>query len=428
MIHPDASGEHAALTVLTDVRPERIDWLWPGYLARGKLHVIDGDPGLGKSTITLDLVARATTGTAWPDGQAGGPPAGAVLLSAEDGLADTIRPRLDAAGADAERIAALTDIRALDPATGEWATRMPALPTDTETIRDALVKLDAALLVIDPLMAYLDGNVNAHRDQDIRRALAPLMRVADETRTAVLLVRHLTKGDASNAVYRGGGSIGIIGAARLGYAIARDPNDEARAVLAATKANIAAMPQALAYHLEDDQRHGCARIEWDGPVGYTAGDLLKPPAEPDPTTEWLTAYLTEHEGQAPASEVLEAAEKAGIAERTLYRARTRAGVTTQRAGFQGPSMWWLPVAMPDGIGNPPSRQEASDGRAGRCGRTGMSEATQATDVGPCALCGSPVRRYGSNAEGPICGPCRDGPGGTALAHRTRKSTNERGLQ
>lgn len=402
----DTSAEHAALTNLADVMPERIDWLWPGYLARGKLHVLDGDPGLGKSTVTLDLVARVTTGTPWPDGQAGGAPAGAVLLSAEDGLADTIRPRLDAAGADVDQVTALTDVRALDPTTNEWATRMPALPTDTQVIRDALIKVDAALLVIDPLMAYLDGSVNAHRDQDIRRALAPLMRVADETGTAVVLVRHLTKGDSTNAVYRGGGSIGIIGAARLGYAVARDPGDEDRAVLAPTKANIAAMPQAIAYRLFHEDAHGCARIAWDGPVGYTAGDLLKPPTEADPTVEWLTSYLTDHDGQAPASEVLAAAEQAGIAGRTLQRVRSRAGVTARREGFPAHTVWRLPSST-DASG------DTSHAKPPKGGATGTTGATGATHIGPCARCGHPARRYGPNAEGPLCTTCRNSKGGTA---------------
>ncbi|MGH3097763.1 MAG: AAA family ATPase [Streptosporangiales bacterium] len=284
------------------------------------------------------------------------------------------------------------------------------MPTDTQVIRDALVKLDAALLVIDPLMAYLDDRVNAHRDQDIRRALAPLMRVADDTGAAVILVRHLTKGDSSNAVYRGG-SIGIIGAARLGYAIAHDPHDDTRAVLAPTKANIAAMPTALAYRLVHDERHGCARIVWHGPVGYTATDLLRPPAEPDQTTEWLTGYLTDHDGQAPASEVFHAAEQAGIAARTLQRARSRARVITRREGFPSHTVWRLP-SSPDASHATPSKAGAT-GTTGATGATGATRQTRPTDIGPCARCGGPTRRYGPDADGPTCTNCRNTRGRTA---------------
>src|SRR5690606_35188000 len=181
----DPSRPRAALVRMADVTRERIDWLWPGYLARGKLHVVDGDPGLGKSTVTMDWAARVTTGKPWPDGQLGGDAAGVVIMSAEDGLGDTIRPRLDAAGADLDQALALTGIGCLDPVTGEPGERLPELPTDIELIRDALRQVDAALLVIDPLMAYLASSVNAHRDQDIRRALAPLMRAAEDAGVAV---------------------------------------------------------------------------------------------------------------------------------------------------------------------------------------------------------------------------------------------------
>ncbi|MQA06848.1 MAG: AAA family ATPase [Streptosporangiales bacterium] len=341
--------KHGALVRMSDVKPEHVDWVWPGRLARGKLHVLDGDPGLGKSTVTVDWAARVTTGKPWPDGQAGGDPAGVVLISVEDGLADVIRPRLDAAGADLDRVVALTDIRGTAPGTGQPDERLPELPTDVDVIRDALLDVNAALLVIDPLMACLAGSVNAHRDQDIRRALAPLVRVAEETHTAVVIVRHLTKGDSDKAIYRGGGSIGIIGAARLGYTVARhpeEPDNPHRAVLAGTKANITTMPASLGYHLVNDDDLGCAHVEWEGTVDCTANDLLRPTtqaqAADDPTTVWLRSYLAEH-GDSPFDEIRQAAEEAGIAERTLRRAGKRAGVLTQRAGFPACTTWRLPT-------------------------------------------------------------------------------------
>src|SRR5690606_19837500 len=99
--------------VMADVQPARIEWMVPRYLARGKLHIIDGDPGLGKSSIGLDLAARLSTGSPWPDSQPG-VKAGVVIMSAEDGLADTIRPRLDAHGADPTRVVAMTAVRTYD--------------------------------------------------------------------------------------------------------------------------------------------------------------------------------------------------------------------------------------------------------------------------------------------------------------------------
>src|SRR5687768_15737818 len=270
---------------------------------------MDGDPGLGKSTATADLSGRVTTGKPWPDGQAGCAPAGVVLLSAEDGLGDTIRPRLEAAGADLDRVAALTGITAWDEETGEAYERMPALPRDIPSVRSAVEQVAAAVVVIDPLMAYLGGDVNSHRDQDVRRALAPLAKMAEETGAAVLLVRHNTKGGGSNALYRGGGSIGIIGAARLGFTFARDPEDEGRVIVACTKANITAMPPSLAYRLVDAPDLGCARVEWhDGPVAYTAEDLLAASqetaddrADRNDAAGWLRSYLAERGGEVEFS-------------------------------------------------------------------------------------------------------------------------------
>ncbi len=188
-------------------------------LARGiplsKLTIIDGDPGLGKSVLTLDLAARVSRGVEMPDGAAGRQ-GGVVLLTAEDGIRDTVVPRLDAAGADRSRVLALD----LVP-DAEGGQQLPRLPLDAPYIDAAVRRMGALLVVVDPLTAYLSERINSHRDQDCRRALWPLTKLAEETGAAVVVVRHLNKGNASNPLYRGGGSIGIIGAARSGLLVAR---------------------------------------------------------------------------------------------------------------------------------------------------------------------------------------------------------------
>jgi AAA domain len=343
--HTDEAGEPLPYPVvrrMSDVQPERVSWLWPGYLAAGKLHVVDGDPGLGKSSMTLDWAARLTTGKPWPDGADGPAPRGVLLVSAEDGLADTIRPRLDAAGADVDRVHALTGI-AIPTAAGV-DERMPALPRDVEQLVHIIGEYDVGLAVVDPLMAYLGADVDSYRDQDVRRALAPLARAAEQTGCAVVLVRHLRKGGGS-ALYRGGGSIGIIGAARFGYAVGRDPDDSARRVIAATKSNLAVEPASLAFRLVD--AGGAARVEWDGIVAHTAGDLLRERgddderAERDEAAEWLRGYLADQGGEAAFADLIRAARSDGHAERTLRRARSRAGVETTRSGFPPRSVWRL---------------------------------------------------------------------------------------
>src|SRR5918997_427133 len=180
--------------LLSEVEPEQVEWLWPGRLPLGKLAVLDGDPGLGKSALTLDLAARVSAGLELPDGGRCGP-----------------------AGADNERIVALTMI-----GVGTRAERLVSLTQDLDAIEAAIGRVGAALVVIDPLMAFLTGKTDSHKDQDIRRGLAPLAALAERKGAAVLLVRHLNKSAGGNALYRGGGSIGIIGAARAGLVVAPD--------------------------------------------------------------------------------------------------------------------------------------------------------------------------------------------------------------
>src|SRR5262249_2417464 len=151
---------------------------------------------------------RVTTGRAMPD-DTPGLDGGIVLMSAEDDLADTIRPRLDAAKANPQRVLALQAVGEVDTETGKVQDRPGMLPRDLEAIREAVAQIDARLIVIDPLMAYLDSSVNSYRDQDVRLAFRPLAQLAQETGCAVVVVRHLNKGAGGNPLYRGGGSIGI---------------------------------------------------------------------------------------------------------------------------------------------------------------------------------------------------------------------------
>ncbi|MQA06009.1 MAG: AAA family ATPase [Streptosporangiales bacterium] len=349
MLHPERGHRRQPKIVrMSDVQRESIRWIWNGYLARGKLHTLEGDPGIGKSTVLIDWAARITTGKPWPDGQPGCEPGNVVIMSAEDGVADSLRGRCDAAGADLARIVTMPGMTDTDPVTGEETEDLPVLPDDIDHIRETLLAEQATLLVIDPLMNHLASTINSNNDQQVRRALTPLVRAAEATGTAVIIVRHHNKGDSDKAMYRGGGSIGIIGLARLGYTVARHPDDPAnphRAVVAGIKANIAPMPASLAYHLVGDQTHECARIEWEGPVDYTANDLLRAPTTPasrDKTTQWLLDYLDDHDGHAPFEEILDAAKTAGISERALRRARDRGKVTSGRSGFPARAVWYAP--------------------------------------------------------------------------------------
>ncbi len=324
---------------LSTVRPERVTFLWDGRIPLGKLSVLDGDPGLGKSTLTGDLSARVSRGAVMPDGTGGGVPGGVVLISGEDGLADTIVPRLIAAGADLERIVALSTCP------DEEGGHPFVLPDDLSWLEQAIAEVDATLVVIDPLMAFLSDQTNSHRDQHIRRVLARVHTLAESTGAAVLVVRHLNKTTGGPAIYRGGGSIGIIGAARSGLLVARDPDDDDRRVLASVKSNLCIPPASLSFHLESTE-HGAARVVWDGVSAHKADMLLALPTsdqdrtERDEAKDFLRQLLTD--GAVPATEAQTLARAAGISEATLRRARQELGVSLSRDGFQGRSLWSLP--------------------------------------------------------------------------------------
>jgi hypothetical protein len=315
------------------------------WLALGKLALVDGDPGLRKSAMTLDLAARLSAGKGFPDGAAC-EPGGVVLLSAEDGLADTIRPRLDAAGADVDRILSLATVP-----DENGHERLLSIPEDLELIEKGIRRVSARLVVVDPLMAFLSGETNSHRDQDVRRALAPLAALAERTGACVLVVRHLNKATANNPLYRGGGSIGIIGAARMAFVVGKDPQDENRRVVASTKNNLAKPPASLMFGLEEVEG-GAVRVNWLGESKVSAKDLLATPKDEEQAAslreavEFLSDVLAD--GPVAASQVKEEAEDAGISERTLARAKKVAGVITYREGEtggrgKGQWLWKLPV-------------------------------------------------------------------------------------
>jgi putative DNA primase/helicase len=337
--------EVSAVTVVTlaNVEPERVTWLWDGHLPAGKLVVLDGDPSVGKSTLAIDWAARLSTGAPWPDGT--GCPLGDVLvLSAEDGLADTIRPRLDTAGGDPARVHALTDVTFRDDE-GNLRRRSVTL-ADVEQIKAAVEKYGALLVIIDVLMAYLPTKIDSHKDQDIRSVLARLADVAEKTGCCILLLRHMNKTADRNPLYRGGGSIGIVGAARAGFVAATDPDDETRRVLASTKQNLAPEPESLAYRLVGAD-NGAAKVEWLGLSTATASTLLAAHerdderTERDEAAEWLIDYLTDNGGEAKAGDVIKAAVGDGISRATLDRARKRAGVTSVKSGMKGGWVWSL---------------------------------------------------------------------------------------
>ena len=330
------------------IRP--IHWLWRPYLACGKLAVLDGDPGAGKSLFTVDLAARLTRGGRMPDGSWRRKKANVLFLNAEDGLDDTLRPRLDAAGADLGRVFCLGGVQVGNADGAEMS-----FPGCFEALRQAVVNYQIELIVIDPMMAFFKPEVATNSDQVMRVALAPLAVLAARSGATVLLVRQLTKRGGRKALYRGGGAIGIIGAIRTALFLGRCPREPDRRILAMTKSNIGPTASALACRVAEEA--GQPRLHWLGECDATADDLCLPPSpagrlEPLTTDEWLLAALAD--GPRPAAELHGKAKAAGYSKRTLKRAKKRLGVVAQRVTQGGQSFWqWSQSAAPVGDGQRP---------------------------------------------------------------------------
>jgi hypothetical protein len=334
---------------LSSVRPRPVEWLWPGWLPLGKLCDLCGDPGLSKSTLLLDLAARVSTTGIMPDGSQG-PVGGVCIMSAEDGLEDTILPRLRAAGADLARVGFF-----------EAYDRRPLLiPDHLERIAVRLRDYEARLLVIDPLVAFL---AQARSDQEVRKCLHPVKVLAEELRCTVLWLRHLSKKSAGKAIYRGSGHVSIIGAARSGLLVGEHPAAHAARVLAHAKSNLAPRQVSLTYAVEYAEDHGACRLYWGGPCALTADDLVQPPLRPqDREQQEVTtskfrqacAFLRTvlRGGPQPCREVKSAAAEACLSERTLERAAAALGLTLIAPSGEGSTrkkdyLWSLP--KPGGV-------------------------------------------------------------------------------
>src|SRR5215208_1406771 len=330
-------------TLLADVSAESVEWLWERRIPLGKITVLDGDPDNGKSVLTTDLAARVTTGRPMPYGFGKTfPQAGVVILSAEDGVGDTIRPRLDAAGGDPSKVVILGND---DPF---------GIPEDLPKLSRAIKRVGAKLVIVDPIMAFLGENINSNSDKDVRSALKPLKQLAERTGAAIVIVRHLNKSPGGNVLYRGGGSIGIIGAARSGLVVGPHPTDEGLRVLASQKHNLSTPPESLAYQVTSAPNNpDAAVIVYKGVTEMNAKDILKPQVEEqersvmDEAKDFLREILAS--GEKPAAEVKSEAESVGVAWGTLKRAKVALGVNPVKRGTVW--YWSLPPDDDDSAGS-----------------------------------------------------------------------------
>jgi len=331
----------ALLRCFSDIAPKQLRWLWPGRIPLGKLTLLIGDPGLGKSLLTADIASRVTRGASFPDG-ARCEPGTVIFLSAEDDAADTIRPRLDSAGADVSRVHTLEAVRVQLP-NGSLAEKTFNLETDVAALEAALRENpEVRLIVIDPISAYL-GGVDSHSNAEVRGVLAGLAKLAAQHSVAVISVTHLRK-SAGAAVYRATASIAFTAAARAVWAVAPDPEDADRRLLLAVKQNLSANVGGLAFHVETS---GAApRLAWEsGAVTLEVNDVLgnvevqQDHNERREAKAWLQNLLAD--GPVVVKNIEQDAKAAGLSWMTVRRAKEALGVVTSKSGYQGKWVWRL---------------------------------------------------------------------------------------
>lgn len=338
-----AGGPRLEVVPLAEVTPEPVVWLWPGFLPQAELVLLAGDPGIGKSFVAAAVAAAVSTGAPFPGHTERREPADVIFLAFEDDPARVLRQRLEAMGADLRRIHVVRGVRQ-----GE-ALGAVLLPDHVDPLRRLVQETGARLVAIDPLVGALPGALDTHRQAAVRAALGPLQRLAHETDCTVLAIAHLRKADGP-ALYRPNASVDFVAVPRVVLVVGKDPDDPSRRALAVLKTNLGELPEAVAFRIVD------GRLEWLAErLRVTAEEILAAPlvreepaalAEAD---EFLRTMLAD--GPRPAKEVLKAAEQAGIAEKTLRRAKERLGVRVvpdkdERGQVRG-WRWDLP-GWPDG--------------------------------------------------------------------------------
>lgn len=329
------------LVTLADVQAEPVEWAWPGRVAFGKMTLVIGDPDEGKSYLLIDAAARVSAGRPWPDGA---PSVGGdvIILSAEDGIADTIRPRLDRQGGNPRRV------HVLDAVTDTAGPRGFQLGWDLPVLEAAVQATRARYVTIDPLSAYL-GRTDSHKDGEVRGLLAPLAALAATYRVAVVGIMHLTKDAQRRLIARATGSIAFAGAARIVLAVGADPEDtsKARRFLVTVKNNLGPHAPGLAFTITNEG------VCWDAaPLSssLSAEALLDTSALPATREDagqrveaerFLAELLTE--GPVPSVQVMKDAKANGITERTLWRAKRALTIRAERIPRgKGAWFWSLP--------------------------------------------------------------------------------------
>jgi putative DNA primase/helicase len=351
---PGQGKRIAVLRTASDIEPEPISWAWKDRFPFGKLALLAGDPGLGKSQVAIDLVARCTRSDPFPCGEGYAPRCEALILTAEDGLKDTVVPRLIAANADRSKVHILIGTKIEGIAAGE--ENLFDLTRDVTVLRDVLkANRKLRIIVIDPLTAYL-GETQAHKNTQVRKVLTPLIKLVEDYGVLVIGVTHLNK-SAGKAIYRVLDSIAFVALGRILHLVVQDSDNPHNRKFLCDKTNIGPKPAGLTFICQPDEvptsrgNIWVSRVSWGTQtINQTADEAIAAatPSVNDKTSaineavEFLERLLAD--GPVASTEVFDAAKANGIAAATLRRTKKKKGIfASHDKTFEGGWKWYLPT-------------------------------------------------------------------------------------
>jgi RecA-family ATPase len=319
------------IITMDQIKAEKVDWLWRNRIPIGRITLLDGDPGSGKSTLSLVVASAVSRGVALPFGEKPKAPANVLLMSCEDGYGDTIRPRLDTAGADVSRIASPNPGRGL-------ATTM----LNASFIEQAVKVVGPALVIVDPIVAFARGK-NTDKANEVRELLSPLMSIAERYALACLVIRHFTKQVDARAMYRGAGSVDFMAACRSAFIIVESEEEKDMRVLAQVKNSLGPKSPSLGFYIDEKGFRWGREVDTDAEGLLTASrtdSRRREKSQMEAAKHFLEEALSK--GPQPSNDLKEEAEAVGISGRTLWRAKEELEIQASKERGSGEWWWKLP--------------------------------------------------------------------------------------